>query len=253
MVCGSINEGCDSLCNCCGCFGTCCCGLGKEKCCDWCNHCFCLGPSCCECMPCGMDGCMGYPNPLCGCCGNCNLMWYASCCPSCFVADMLIATDTANDKDKEWSNVVCTCITLWILASIFNSISRMDPKLSAVGLISAGFQIALFAYFTVIFGYAATKIAQKKGLEYEPAECCTKCYDGCCTGWGCCSSCWCCLTFCCCYDCHFIQVARTLEKDDNMKNAILDGRPQSCKCCNCWDTAEPLELMTGTAGTVAHV
>jgi len=238
------------MCNCCGCFGTCCCPQGREKCCDMCNHCFCFGPMCCEMCPCGSDGCIGIPNPLCGCCGNCNLMWYASCCPVCFVADMLIATKTDEDKAQEWSNVVCNCILLMVISAILKTLSGI-VAVSVIGNIGEIFEMVMYIYFMVVFGYAAKKIAAEKGYAYEPAECCEGCYmDGCsgCCGncMKCCSSLSCCCAYFCCYDCHFIQVARVIESDAGMQQSITEGRPDNCKCCNCWQTAKPLELTTTT-------
>jgi len=259
MVCGSINAGVDNMCNCCGCFASCCCPAGKEQCCDFCNHCFCMGPSCMECCPCGADGCIGYPNHLCGCCGNCNLMWYSSCCPSCFVADLYIATNTENDKAAAWSNIVCTCVTLTVAASILDYIGQLGElddssamkALRLLRIVSGIVELILGIYVSVIFGYSATKIAQAKGLSYEPGQCCTGCYEnGCMSTCGtCCSSFNCCCAYSCCYEEHFMQVARTLENDQDMQNAIMQGRPQQCQCCNCWQTAVPLELTTGSSRT----
>jgi len=258
MVCGSINAGVDNMCNCCGCFASCCCPAGKEQCCDFCNHCFCMGPSCMECCPCGADGCIGYPNHLCGCCGNCNLMWYSGCCTYCFVADLYIATNTQNDKSAEWSNIVCNCVTIAIIAGIMDGVGQALGANTTIGSILRGVagivELVLGIYIAIIFGYSATKIARAKGFNYEADECCTMCYEqGCSSTCGrCCSSFNCCCAYSCCYENHFMQVARTMESDEAMKNAIMEGRPEQCKCCNCWETRVPLELTTGgTSGTDA--
>lgn len=245
MVFGRITPGFDSACNCCGACGTGCCGQGKEQCCDFCNNCFCFGPMCCECCPCGANGCLGYPNHLCGCCGNCNLDWYADCCLPCLIADLFIATDTQNAKAEEWSNIVCTVVTLGILMTVLGAIPEVGSTLSQI------LEIIEWVYLAVVFGFAATKIAQKKGMVYEPQECCTTCYNGNCVGgcMQCCSSCNCCCAYWCCLPLHMIQVARAIESDSNMQDAIMQGRPQQCQCCNCWKTAKPVQLELTTNGT----
>lgn len=247
MVCGSLTAGFDTLCNCCGCFGTTCCGVGKEGCCNFCNHCFCFGKMFCEMCPCGHNGCIGFPNHLCGCCGNCNLMCYAGACTPCFVADLHIATQTEGEASGEWSNVVCNCVILMVLQQIFD-MAGQSAKISILRNISQLVQLIYYIYMAIIFGYAAQRIASAKGFDYEAAQCCTMCYEqGCCSTCGrCCSSFDCCCAFSLCYNIHTLQVARVLETDTNMQNKILEGRPEQCKCCNCWKTRVPLELTTGT-------
>jgi len=107
-------------------------------------------------------------------------------------------------------------------------------------------ELVVYIYMMVVFGFAATKIAQKKGLTYEPKDCCTKCYkEGCCSTCGtCCTSCNCCCAYWCCFPLHVVQVARSIEGDSNMQDAIMEGRPQECQCCNCWKTAVPVQLTT---------
>lgn len=244
MVCGSLSS-IDSACNFCGCFGSMFCAKGrKEQVCDFCNHCFCLGPSCMECCPCGATGCIGFPNHLCGCCGNCNLHWYADCCMPCLIADLVIATDTTGEKSAEWNNIVCNCITAGILMLLCQVLGGIVSPL--MNNVSNVIELVVYIYMMVVFGYAATKIAQKKGFTYEPEDCCNKCYnEGCCSTCGSCPTSFnCCCAYWCCFALHVLQVARAIEDDDNMQSAIVDGRPTDCQCCNCWKTAVPVQLTT---------
>merc|ERR1719510_294192 len=92
--------------------------------------------------------------------------------------------------------------------------------------------IFLFIYSTVLFGRAASAIARKENLEYEPAECCEeKCFS-CCPG--CCTSTDCFLTYFCCLSLHMIQVARSMETVEELTTNVLNSRPADCRCCNCW-------------------
>lgn len=266
MVCGSIMPGFDSLCNCCGQCGMCCCPAGNEKYCDWCNHCCCFGRECCECCPCGANGCIGFPHHLCVCCGNCNIFWYSSCCFPCAVADLYIATygiDGSNYEASQadsWSHIVCTFVTFSIIVAILQALPRIIGASISLGRIFEGvagiLEMIVWIYALVIFGYAAGKIAKHKGLQYEPEDCCNACYnDGCpgCCG-NCmkgCTSCQCCCAYYCCFSVHFDQVARVLETDKALQDQILKGRPDTCKCCNCWETAVPLELTTGSGSAMA--
>jgi len=249
MVCGSLNPSMDGCCNFCGCFAGCCCPKGREQCCDVCNHCFCCGPMCCEMCPCGASGCIGYPNHLCGCCGNCNLMWYADCCAPCLVADLFIATDTGGEagKSAEWSNIMCNFAVLCTVIVLLNVLGSILRDLNSICQGIANIvEMILHIYLMVVFGVAASRIAKQKGLVYEPQDCCNTCYnDSCFNGcMKCCTSLNCCCAFCCCEFCHLVQVARTIENDSNMQDAIMSGRPDECQCCNCWKTANVVQLTT---------
>jgi len=257
----------DSLCNCCGHCGMCCCPVGsKERFCDCCNHCFCFGREICECCPCGADGCIGFPNHLCGCCGNCNIMWYTSCCTVCAVADLYNAASGSQDKGKgspeAWSNIVCTVVTGFIIVGIIQALPNIIGASINLGQIFQGvasiIEMVMYIYLAVIFGYSAGQILKKsKTNVYEPEECCNGCHDDGCGGcfsncMKCCSSWQCCCAYCCCFELHLDQVARFIETDKEMQDVILEGRPEQCKCCNCWDTAEPLELTTSGTNTMVQ-
>lgn len=231
-----------------------CCPEGKEGYCSYCNHCCGAFPMCCECCPCGADGCLGYPNHLCVWCGNCNLMWYESCCACCFVADLSIATiENSEEAAEKWASVVCTLVTFFLTGTV---LSRVLPLIAAdsapIGIIGSAiggiFSLLGTIYMMIIFGKAATAIAEKQSIQYEPAECC----NGCCgeekTCGGCCPSCLCCLTYCCCYHVHSVQVARTMEERTELTTNIIKGRPAECQCCNCW--SQP-GLETGGSATDA--
>lgn len=265
MVCGSIMPGFDKMCNFCGCCGTCCCPVSKERFCDCCNHCCCFGRECCECCPCGKDGCIGFTHPLCVCCGNCNLFWYSGCCGPCALADLYVATYAIDGTKYEateaesWSNIVCTIVTITIISAIVRNIPQLISASTSVAQTIDGvaglIEMIAWIYSCVIFGYSAAKIAKHKGLKYEPEECCNSCYtDGCAGCFGncmkCCTSFQCCCAYCCCFAVHFDQVARVIETDQKLQEKILSGRPQECGCCNCWDTAVPLELTTGNGSQI---
>lgn len=245
-------ESCSNACLCLGCCGTCCCPVGKERYCSCFNHCCCCGQNCMECCPCGAQGCLGIPTHLCNCCGNCNLMCYADCCPLCSLADLHIATiKDPNQAKGEWATVVCTLVTLFIVSEILLGFcpNRSGCETWQTILQTLGSIVELFLgiYVLVIFGTAATRVSKAKGFQYEPAECFESCcQDQCCL---CCTSCTCCCTYWCCSGCHYMQVMRTIEGTD-MEQNIMNGRPEQCKCCNCWQGAsnEGGNTGTGTGG-----
>lgn len=240
--------GAGSACNPCGKAGTALCGPGKEGCCSFCNNCFGILPSGCECCPCGSTGCLGFKNPLCSCCGNCNLMCYGCWCSPCFLADVAIADGSESDKAERWSSVMCTILTLEVISQVLFNLGSISTDLAFLSNIGYIFYYASMIYFSVIFGKAATKIASKQSLKYEPAECCEACCSAeamCCPGCNpCgCSSLSCCCTYWCCFGCHFMQVARSMEPLTELTTNIENGRPEDCRCCNCWK----LEGGTATA------
>jgi len=221
---------------CLGCVGTMFCPVGREACCS------CLNNRCCEsCV--GVDGCIGYPGPLCGCCGNCNLCCYAMNCPACFLADLTVAT---TGDDKTWASNVTTLVVCGMIVGLFQSApswfgvefgmgKQYDPDVEnswAYFLGTAGqvMEFVLWMYATILFGKAASAIAVAKGYEYEAAEC----FDNCCPGGACCTSCTCCCAYTCFEGCHYMQVARDLEGTELVTNIVNQGRPESCRCCNCW-------------------
>jgi len=215
---------------------------GKFSC---CNHCCCFGRECMECLPCGKDGCLGYSNPLCGCCGNCNLMLYSSFCFPCFLADMHVASGDFAEPTSAWSDVFCNALVFLILMNIgsmnasaaqeaYDKDSWDTMDFFHVLFYSFGnvFGILFFVYIAVTFGKAASKIARKQNFEYEPAECCEeKCFS-CCPGW--CTSDKCCFVYWCCLNLHMLQVARSMEGSQELTTNVLNGRPTDCRCCNCW-------------------
>lgn len=238
-------EGVNESCLCCGQFATKCCGPEREAFCSCLNNCCGILPNGCECCPFGQAGCLGFKNPLCGCCGNCNLMCYAGCCQPCFIADLDIASETDPVKAKKtWSATMCTLLSFVVVANILTNLGGMSPKLGFLRLIGQIVQDIQYVYMGIIFGKAVTRFAPKMALTYEPAECCTQCCSEehmCCPGWNPCScpnnrmGCFseCCLTYCCCASCHSLQVARAMEGTELVAN-ITNGRPDECLCCNCW-------------------
>lgn len=265
LMCG---PSCSNMCDCCGSCAVACCPESRAGCCTFCNNCCCFGPMCCECCPCGATGCLGYPNHLCGCCGNCNLMWYADCCSICMMADMHAAAypDPVEAK-AQWSSVMCTLLTLGLVSTILQSMWQPEqgsfsqsPESGADTLewiryaiheIGNIIGIVFGVYFAVIFGKAATAIGAASGVKYEPADCCTaccseeKCCAGCCTSWTCCC------TYCCCEYEHFLQVARHMEGSQELQTRMMNARPDSCKCCNCW--LQPSLNATSTAESTQAV
>jgi len=187
---------------------------------------------------CGPD-CIGIPKPLCGCCGNCALCWYAGCCEYCYIADLSIAT--GGDANK-WKDVAYPLVFWYVIASIFSAISNVLPAGSTgrnlCGTIQQIIEALLHISSCVMFGKAATGYAQQKGWGYEGEECCKNCgfslgCDEC--GFAFQPTLMCCLTYWCCFQCHFVQVGRAMETE-GAKN-ITAGRPQECAaCCDCWDT-----------------
>lgn len=242
---------CHEMCLPCGRVGKTCCPLDvAEGKCSGCNHCCCFGTQCCECCPCGRDGCLGYSNHLCGCCGNCNLIWYMAFCGPCFFADLHIAAGDKEDPTAEWSRIFCNFLMFGLIVQTlqifkggagdaydkdfgdWDSSDWIDVVLFNIGnFIGCIFMI----YSCVIFGRAASAIARKQNSEYEPAECCEeKCFS-CWPGWcGSCTSCNCCLTYWCCLPLHILQVARSMEESEELTTNIKNGRPEDCRCCNCW-------------------
>lgn len=151
---------------------------------------------------------------------------------------------------------MCNFISVGVIMAILDTVTRIIGGSVAPYIgqgISGILEICLYVYATVVFAYSAGKIAKKNGFQYEPANCCTGCYEEgvCSKSVTCCTSCNCCCAYFCCEGCHALQVARALEKDQTMQEAITGGRPKGCdKCCNCWVTDKPLELVTsGTSGT----
>lgn len=185
-------------------------------------------------------------------------MCYADCCGACMLADLHIATISDRERAAhEWSSVVCTLCTLGIIGSVMQSMWQngkspdggADWILFAISTVGDIIGIISVVYATVIFGKAATAIAKAQGLEYEPAECMTNCCsdDMCCGG---CCSLVCCCTYCCCGDCHFIQVARSFEGSQELVSNVEEGRPEKCRCCNCW--VQPgVDTVSTAAGTQA--
>lgn len=235
------SEGCYNACLCCGSVGTACCPQGKEGYCSCFNHCICLGPACCDSFCLGANGCLGFDTPLCACCRNCNLMCYLDCCSPCMLADMAVSTmsDHAEAKEK-WKAIVCTLVVLFNVGSFLGSLDNGADQSTFFGLIT--FLVSIvgdimqavgMVYCIVIFGKSASLIAAKQGKTYEPAECFENCCESAMSQCRGCSDCTCCLTFWCCGNCHFLQVA--LSMDGDMSSKVNDRRPEECACCNCWE------------------
>jgi len=248
---------CDSCCLCLGSVATYCCKKDEQEgICSPCNHCCCFGPMCCECCPCGKDGCIGYPNHLCGCCGNCNLMWYQGCCLPCFLADMHVAgAEDLEDPSASWASVMCNLILLQFLVNILSQSSNTsDPDemdtVTIVAIIASSIgmvlEIVLAIYTMLLFGRAANRIARRNSMVYEPGEYCESCCsDTMCAG--CCTSCECCCAYFCCLVPHMLQVARFMETSEELQTKIMNGRPEQCGCCNCWKQGDhaPLQAEDG--------
>lgn len=227
-----------------GAFATTCCLKDRRE-----GCCACFNNSCFECCAfgCCKDGCIGYTNNLCGCCGNCNLFCYATACSPCFVADLAVAT--TGDK-TEWKRVATILITLGLFSYAMGMASPERPgqqldygtlsTAELVGLVLARIadviEIIVYVFTAVTFGKAASRIAKEKGLNYEPADCCMRCCTPeekkcreCCSSWKCCCA------YSICFGCHMMQVARSMEDNQELVTNIVDkGRPEECQCCNCW-------------------
>jgi len=228
--------------------------------CNACLKCPCNSPGCKNCLNglntdcfdpiCGVNGCIGISKPLCGCCGNCALCWYAGCCEYCYIADLSVAVD-GDTNGERWKDVAYPLVFWYVISQIFLNIGN------ALGAGSTGKQLCdtvaqiieflLYVSATVMFGKAATKIAQAKSQPYEAIECCTNCgfslgCDDC--GFSCAITPMCCLTYWCCMPCHYVQVGRVMEDDPGMIQTVMNSRPQECgECCDCWSRME----MGGTA------
>jgi len=230
---------CNNACLCCGCCGTCCCGVGRERCCSCLNNC--CGICNCRCMPCGKTGCLGYPDHLCACCENCNLLCYFGACTPCFVADITSANLTGDEAVTNWSAVMCTLVSFSVAAYVCQQlIPTIDAGLGAItNPIGSIINLIMYIYIGILFGKSATSIAKTQKLNYQPGDCCEACcetqYFACCPGETTGDKVNCCCAYCCCYNCHAMQVSRTLEGNPGgMLDNVMNARPAQCKCCNCW-------------------
>jgi len=213
----------------------------------------CNNPACKNCLSalnnsafdgiCGPD-CLGFQTPLCACCENCPLCWYAACCKYCYVADLTVAT---TGKPEQWQDVVYPLVTWYTVSQILVFAGSLPiPLAFIIRTLGSIIENVVNISMMVMFGKAATNYARKQGIAYEAAGCCSSC--------GCnldCSECniacdlslMCCLTYVFCGPCHMIQVGRVMEKDSVAMTSIKAGRPEDCdQCCDCWDVAG-----TGTA------
>jgi len=174
----------------------------------WCKD------GCCSCLNCSLCNfeCfhehLGFEKGLWDCCGNCNLLCYIACCPSCVWAD--IHAGLRQEGPQIWWNtlmLLLACPTLtWIFGALGKDFAIVATLFSAINPI-----VWVFVIYKVI-----VQIADKYNIEY-----------GDCT-------CTCCLTYLFCFSCHSIQAAREIEKDQTVQNDILRNRPEVCQCCNCW-------------------
>lgn len=202
---------------------------------------------------CGPD-CIGIPAALCGCCGNCALCWYAGCCEYCYIADLSVATNANKEK---WKDVAYPLVFWYVMAQIFQQIGNMlSAGSTGKSLCSTAQQIieALLHISTcAMFGKAATEYAKSKGWAYEGQACCDACgFSLGCDDCGCGTSLtpMCCLTYWCCFQCHFVQVGRSMESDGASVGNITAGRPNECAaCCDCWTSVQGTAAPQGTTGS----
>lgn len=187
------------------------------------------------------ESCIGYPSPLCGCCANCPLCWYAGCCEYCYIADLSVA---AGGGEEKWKDVAYPLVFWYVMSQIIQNIANMFKAGSggqqAFSTIYQIIEALLHISACVMFGKAATSYAVKKQWAYEGQACCEACgFSLGCDDCGCGTSLtlWCCLTYVFCFQCHFVQVGRSMEKDSESVGLILKGRPDKCakECCNCWN------------------
>lgn len=185
---------------------------------------------------CGND-CLGYPVPLCACCNNCPLLWYAGCCQYCYIADLSVMT--SGNKQK-WKDTAYPLLFWYVIAEIFEVLGRI-PKIGTIfNLLSQLIMALVHIAACVSFGKAATEHAKVHNWAYEGAECCEGCgFNLNCVDCFACSGAinpMCCLTYWCCFHCHFVQVGRSAESDPEAITNIKAGRPDECaECCDCWD------------------
>jgi len=191
------------------------------------------------------DECIGIHAPLCGCCENCALCWYAGCCEYCYIADLSVAT--SGNKEK-WKDVAYPLVFWYVMAQIFQQVGGMLPAASTGRSLCSTIQQIIEALLhissLVMFGNAAADYAKSQSWTYEGETCCGEngCRfnlgcgdDGC--GMGCGITPICCLTYWCCFQCHFVQVGRSMEGNASAPGNIKAGRPDECRdhCCDCWD------------------